>query len=176
LSICINTLALKTEWTSPLCIDFCFWGMIHSTKQIKDSHWFLCNESPTNSNLFPWSFLRANIGLKLQQKNKNFHFSIHLNHPNKHINKTSWYQKLPWQGTIFWLPLPMLIIRIISTIFYTRKLSIYIWTSYVSVDRLYWLVKNPFSIGNVAFFWVKFKSVINPCCIYNLLINFLITC
>ena len=44
---------------------------------------------------------------------------------------------LPWQGAIFWLPLPMLIIRICSTIFYTRKLSFYIWTRYVSVDGLY---------------------------------------
>ena len=67
----VNTLALKTEWERPRCMDFLSSGIMCSTRQTNDCHWPLWSESPTNISLFPRSFLRAVLGLNLRIWNQN---------------------------------------------------------------------------------------------------------
>jgi len=80
------------------------------------------------------------------------------------------------QGAIFWLPLPMEVVRIIPSIPDTWKLSIYVWTACIWVQRLQWTVKYPFSICNIAFFWVKVEPIISPWGICKHFLTFSIIC
>lgn len=184
-SYCVITLALKTEWTRPLFIDFFFSGMIPCTIQTKDSHWFLCSESPTNNSLFPWSFLSASSGLNLPNIFSKFKMWLTW---VTHLHTPQWEKKSRWikqnvevwhlrrQGAIFWLPLPMEVIRIIPSILDTRKLPVYVWTACVWVQRLQWTVKHPFSICSIALFWVKIEPIIDPRGICKHFLRFFIIC
>lgn len=156
------TLALKTEWTRPCFIDLWPSGITDWTRQTKDSHIFLCIESPTNIVLFPWIFLSAMFGSNLNFIVKNLSIVeinsvFHLHGNFNVIFELTWQ---PWQDAVIRSPFPVKIIWIISSILSTRILSVNIWTSCMCVEWLNRSIEHPFSIIEAAFLGIKHKPII----------------